>query len=191
MLLVPVEILNRCKGMKIIQTDIPEVLVLEPRVFEDARGFFFEAYNERSFASLGISERFVQDNQSSSKRGVLRGLHFQVEQQQGKLVRVVAGEVFDVAVDLRKGSATFGKWLGVRLSSASHNMIWVPKGFAHGFYTLSETAEVLYKVTDFHAPQHERTLMWNDPEVAIEWPLKGEPVLSDKDRLGIGLKEIG
>jgi len=121
---------------------------------------------------------------------VLRGLHFQVEQAQGKLVRVVAGEVFDVAVDLRKGSATFGKWAGARLSSTNHHMIWIPKGFAHGFYTLSANAEVLYKVTDFYAPQHERTLLWNDPDVGIEWPLKGEPILSDKDRVGVKLKEI-
>jgi len=190
MLLVPVDNLESVQGMKIIQTDIPEVLVLEPRVFADARGFFFEAYNERSFASAGISERFVQDNQSSSKRGVLRGLHFQVKQQQGKLVRVVSGEVFDVAVDLRKGSATFGKWVGVRLSSTNHNMIWVPKGFAHGFYTLSESAEVLYKVTDFYSPQHERTLMWNDPDVGVEWPIEGEPLVSEKDRAGMRLREL-
>ena len=189
MLLLQLDFFHWCKGMKIIETAIPEVLVLEPRVFADARGFFFEAYNERSFASAGISERFVQDNQSSSKLGVLRGLHFQVEQPQGKLVRVIAGEVFDVAVDLRKGSATFGKWVGVRLSSGSRNMIWVPKGFAHGFYALSETAEVLYKVTDFYSPQHERTLLWNDPDVGVEWPIEGEPLLSEKDRAGMRLRE--
>jgi dTDP-4-dehydrorhamnose 3,5-epimerase len=137
-----------------------------------------------------LLERFVQDNQSYSKRGVLRGLHFQIEQAQGKLVRVVSGEVFDAAVDIRTDSATFGKWVGLRLSSENHQMIWIPKGFAHGFYTLSETAQVIYKVTDFYAPQHERTLLWNDPDVAVEWPLGGEPILSDKDRAGMRLKQI-
>ncbi len=175
--------------MKIIPTGIPDLLVFEPRTFADARGLFFEVYNERSFASAGIHERFVQDNQSKSKKGVLRGLHFQVEQAQGKLVRAITGEIFDVAVDLRKGSATLGKWAGVRLSAESHQMIWIPKGFAHGFYTLSESADVHYKVTDFYAPQHERTLLWNDPELAIEWPLNGEPILSDKDRAGMRLQE--
>jgi len=176
--------------MKVIPTDIPDVVVLEPIIYADSRGYFLETYNEQSFEALGIAERFVQDNQSYSRRGVLRGLHFQVERAQGKLVRAVAGEVFDVAVDLRKESATFGKWAGTRLSSMNHQMIWIPKGFAHGFYTLSESAEVAYKVTDFYAPQHERTLLWNDPDVAIQWPLKGEPILSDKDRTGIRLKEI-
>ena len=175
--------------MKTLKTDIPEVLVLEPRVFADGRGFFFEAYNERTFASLGIHEKFVQDNQSYSKRGALRGLHFQAEQAQGKLVRVVTGEIFDVAVDLRKHSATRGKWVGVKLSSADHHVIWIPKGFAHGFYTLSERAEVLYKVTDFYAPGHERTLLWNDPELNINWPLVGEPIISEKDRAGMSFKE--
>ncbi len=175
--------------MKIIQTEIPEVFVLEPRTFADARGYFFEVYNERSFAPAGIHERFVQDNQSNSKKGVLRGLHFQVQQAQGKLVRVITGEIFDVAVDLRKGSATLGKWVGVRLSAESHQMIWIPKGFAHGFYALSEKADVHYKVTDFYAPQYERTLLWNDPEVAIAWPLSGEPILSEKDRAGVGFRE--
>ena len=176
--------------MKIIPTAIADVVVLEPRIFTDSRGFFLETYNEHSFAALGIAERFVQDNESYSKQGVLRGLHFQVEQAQGKLVRAVAGEVFDVAVDLRKGSTTFGKWAWARLSGMNHHMIWIPKGFAHGFYTLSETAEVVYKVTDFYAPQHERTLLWNDPDVGIDWPLRGEPILSDKDRAGARLKEI-
>jgi len=176
--------------MKVIPTEIPDVVVLEPIIYADSRGYFLETYNEQSFEALGIAERFVQDNQSYSRRGVLRGLHFQVERAQGKLVRAVAGEVFDVAVDLRKESATFGKWAGTRLSSMNHQMIWIPKGFAHGFYTLSESAEVAYKVTDFYAPQHERTLLWNDPDVAIQWPLKGEPILSHKDRAGIRLKEI-
>ena len=177
--------------MKVIPTEIPDVVVLEPIIYADSRGYFLETYNEQSFEALGIAERFVQDNQSYSRRGVLRGLHFQVERAQGKLVRAVAGEIFDVAVDLRKESATFGKWAGTRLSSMNHQMIWIPKGFAHGFYTLSESAEVAYKVTDFYAPQHERTLLWNDPDVAIQWPLKGEPILSLKDRAGIRLKEIG
>ena len=176
--------------MKVIPTEIPDVVVLEPIIYADSRGHFLETYNEQSFEALGIAERFVQDNQSYSRRGVLRGLHFQVDRAQGKLVRAVAGEVFDVAVDLRKESATFGKWAGTRLSSMNHQMIWIPKGFAHGFYTLSESAEVAYKVTDFYAPQHEQTLLWNDPDVAIQWPLKGEPILSDKDRAGIRLKEI-
>ena len=176
--------------MKVIPTEIPDVVVLEPVIHADSRGYFLETYNAQSFEALGIAEQFVQDNQSYSRRGVLRGLHFQVERAQGKLVRAVAGEVFDVAVDLRKESATFGKWAGTRLSSMNHQMIWIPKGFAHGFYTLSESAEVTYKVTDFYAPQHERTLLWNDPDVAIQWPLKGEPILSDKDRTGIRLKEI-
>jgi dTDP-4-dehydrorhamnose 3,5-epimerase len=175
--------------MKIIQTEIPEVLILEPRTFSDARGYFFEAYNERSFVSAGISDRFVQDNQSHSQKGVLRGLHFQVDQEQGKLIRVITGEIFDVAVDLRRGSPNLGKWIGIRLSAASHHMVWIPKGFAHGFYTLSEHADVHYKVTDFYAPQHERTLLWNDPEIAVKWPLQGEPVLSEKDRAGIGFRE--
>jgi dTDP-4-dehydrorhamnose 3,5-epimerase len=175
--------------MKIIPTEIPDVVVLEPRIFADARGFFFEAYNERSFASLGIPSRFVQDNQSLSKRNVLRGLHFQVQQEQGKLVRAIAGEVFDVAVDLRKRSATFGKWVGVNLSSENRRIIWIPKGFAHGFYTLQD-AEVLYKVSEFYAPEHERTLLWNDPIVGVHWPLRGEPILSEKDRAGLRLAEV-
>jgi dTDP-4-dehydrorhamnose 3,5-epimerase len=177
-------------AMKIIPTEIPDVVVLEPPIFADFRSFFLETYNERSSEALGIAERFVQDNESYSKRGVLRGLHFQMEQAQGKLVRAVAGEVFDVAVDLRTGSATFGKWACARLSAINHHMIWIPKGFAHGFYTLSESAVVTYKVTDYYAPQHERTLLWNDPDVGIDWPLRGEPILSDKDRAGVRLKEI-
>jgi dTDP-4-dehydrorhamnose 3,5-epimerase len=176
--------------MQILSTEIPDILLLEPGIFSDSRGFFLETYNERAFSQLGISQRFVQDNQSHSKRGALRGLHYQVEQPQGKLVRVLYGEVFDVAVDLRPNSATFGKWAGARLSSENHRMIWIPQGFAHGFYTLSETAGVAYKVTDFYAPQHERTLRWNDPDVGIAWPLLGEPLLSEKDRSGHFLKDL-
>jgi dTDP-4-dehydrorhamnose 3,5-epimerase len=175
--------------MQIISTEIPDVLVLEPRVFADSRGFFLETYNERVFSNLGLNLHFVQDNQSHSKQGVLRGLHYQVEQAQGKLVRVLQGEIFDVAVDLRPGSATYGKWVGVHLSSSNNHMIWIPKGFAHGFYTCSETADVLYKVTDFYAPKHERTLIWKDPAVNIKWPLTAEPILSDKDKLGHSLKD--
>jgi len=176
--------------MNIIKAAIQDVLVLEPSVFSDARGFFMETYNERTFAALGIGERFVQDNQSRSKRGVLRGLHYQSAQAQGKLVRVLSGEVYDVAVDLRTGSPTFGKWVGERLSSENKKMIWIPKGFAHGFYTLSETADVAYKVTEFRAAEHERTLAWDDAQVGIQWPLMGEPILSDKDKVGHGLEEV-
>lgn len=176
--------------MKSIPAEIPDVLVFEPRLFSDARGYFLEVYNERSFAALGLTETFVQDNQSHSKKGVLRGLHYQLEQAQGKLVRVLHGEIFDVAVDLRPNSPSFGKWVGETLSSENHKMIWIPKGFAHGFYTVSETADVAYKVTDFYAPQHERTLLWNDADLGIVWPLVGEPVLSDKDRAGQALRDF-
>jgi len=175
--------------MKIIETAIPGILVLEPRVFSDARGFFLETYNQRTFTEVGITEQFVQDNQSHSKKGVLRGMHYQVQQAQGKLVRVLQGEIFDVVVDLRPHSPTFGKWVADRLSSANKKMLWVPKGFAHGFYTVSESADVAYKVTDFYAPQFERTLLWNDADVGIAWPFKGEPILSDKDRAGHLLAE--
>jgi len=176
--------------MQIIQTKIPEVIVLEPQTFSDSRGFFLETYNERGFHDLGITERFVQDNQSHSKKGVLRGLHFQIEKAQGKLVRVLQGEIFDVAVDLRPGSKTYGNWAAARLTSTNHHMIWIPKGFAHGFCTLSETADVAYKVTDFYSPQYERTLLWNDPDVAIDWPFEGEPILSDKDRAGYTFRAL-
>jgi len=175
--------------MKIIETPISGVLVLEPRVFSDARGLFFETYNERVFRELGITERFVQDNQSRSKKGVLRGMHYQTDQPQGKLIRVLNGEIFDVVVDLRQQSPTFGKWAAVRLSSENKRMLWVPKEFAHGFYTVSDSADVAYKVTEFYAPQLERTLVWNDPDVGIAWPLKGEPILSDKDQAGHRLVE--
>ena len=176
--------------MKVIETALPGVLLLEPKVFSDARGFFFEIYNQRSFAPLGISDHFVQDNHSHSKKGVLRGLHYQCEQAQGKLVRVLRGEVFDVAVDLRRDSPTFGKWVGERLSDSNKKMIWIPKGLAHGYLTLSDSADVAYKVTDFWAPQFEKTLLWNDPDIAIAWPLDGEPILSEKDRAGHFFKDF-
>jgi dTDP-4-dehydrorhamnose 3,5-epimerase len=176
--------------MRIHRTELEGVLVLEPEVFSDNRGFFLETYNEKTYATAGITERFVQDNQSHSTRGVLRGLHYQFGSPQGKLIRVLQGEVYDVAVDIRPGSASFGKWAAVRLNAAERKTIWIPRGFAHGFYTLSETAEVAYKVTEFHAPKLERTLLWNDPGVGIRWPLCGEPILSDKDRAGHCLEEL-
>lgn len=174
--------------MKVECVAIPEVLVLEPDVFGDARGFFFESYNRRRFAAAtGLDIEFVQDNQSRSARNVLRGLHYQVRQPQGKLVRVVAGEIWDVAVDLRRGSPSFGRWAGAKLDAVSHRMLWVPPGFAHGFVVLSEQADVLYKATDFYAPAHERTLLWSDAAIGIPWPQAGEPVMTDKDRRGIPL----
>jgi dTDP-4-dehydrorhamnose 3,5-epimerase len=176
--------------MKVTKAALPDVLVLEPKVFSDVRGFFLEIYNERTFAELGIREQFVQDNQSHSKRGVLRGLHYQSEQAQSKLVRVLQGEIFDVAVDLRHESPTFGKWTAERLSSDNKKMLWIPKGFAHGFLTLSETADVAYKVTNFYAPQFEKTLLWNDSGVAIDWPLDSAPILSDKDLAGHSLRDV-
>jgi dTDP-4-dehydrorhamnose 3,5-epimerase len=176
--------------MQVMETAIPGVLVLEPKVFSDVRGHFLETYNERVFAELGILERFVQDNQSFSKRGVLRGLHYQVQHAQGKLVRVLQGEIFDVVVDLREASSTFGKWVGQRLSGINKNMIWIPKGMAHGFYTLSDSADVSYKVTDFWSPEFERTLLWNDPEIGIRWPADRMPILSDKDLAGHLLKKF-
>jgi dTDP-4-dehydrorhamnose 3,5-epimerase len=175
--------------VRVERTSIPEVLLLEPKVFTDARGSFLETWGERLFAELGIAARFVQDNQSRSGRNVLRGLHYQIRQPQGKLVRVAAGAIFDVAVDLRRGSKSFGKWVGMRLDAESHRMAWIPPGFAHGFCVLGEGAEVLYKVTDFYAPEHDRTLLWNDPALGIDWPLAGEPVLSDKDRRGVPLAQ--
>ncbi len=168
--------------MNIINTDIPDLLIIEPKVFGDDRGFFFESYNERTWReATGLSTHFVQDNHSRSMKNVLRGLHYQLRQPQGKLVRVVVGEVFDVAVDIRRGSPTFGKWAGVRLSARNKRQLWIPEGFAHGFLVLSEAAEFLYKATDFYAPQHERSIVWNDPDLAIDWPLDGEPILSAKD----------
>jgi dTDP-4-dehydrorhamnose 3,5-epimerase len=172
--------------MQSLQTDIPEVIIFEPKVFGDTRGFFFESYNERVFReATGFDIAFVQDNHSRSAKGVLRGLHYQVEQPQGKLVRVTSGEVFDVAVDVRKSSPTFGKYVGVHLSAENHRQLWIPAGFAHGFLVLSDFAEFLYKTTDFYAPEHERCIIWNDPHIDIAWPLQGEPLLSQKDLNGV------
>jgi len=176
--------------MRVLRTEIPEVLLLEPRVFGDERGFFFESYNRRTFReATGVDIEFVQDNHSRSVRNVLRGLHYQIRQPQGKLVRCVAGEVFDVAVDLRRSSPTFGRWVGFTLSAESRRMAWIPPGFAHGYLVVSETAEFLYKTTDYYAPEHERTLAWNDPALAIAWPLAGEPILAEKDRRGVPLAQ--
>ena len=172
--------------MKIITTDIPDVLIVEPQVFGDDRGFFFESFNQKSWQEqIGMDIRFVQHNHSCSEQNVLRGLHYQIKQSQGKLVRVISGEVYDVAVDLRRSSPTFGKWVGAHLSAANKKQFWVPEGFAHGFYVLSEIAEFLYLATDFYAPEYERTIAWDDPDLNISWPLLDkEPVLSGKDRMG-------
>lgn len=171
--------------MKSISTAIADVFILEPKVFGDTRGFFFESFNTRAFAeATGLDVQFVQDNHSRSAKGVLRGLHYQVQHPQGKLVRVVRGSVFDVAVDIRKASPTFGKWVGVELTEDNHRQLWVPPGLAHGFLVTSESADFLYKTTDYYAPEHERCLAWNDPDIAIEWPLEGAPQLSAKDQLG-------
>jgi dTDP-4-dehydrorhamnose 3,5-epimerase len=175
--------------VKVTRTDIPDVLILEPRVHQDDRGFFLESYNRRTFRdTTGLDVDFVQDNQSFSVRNVLRGLHYQIRQAQGKLVHVLAGEIFDVAVDLRRSSPTFRKWIGATLTGGGHRMIWIPAGFAHGYIVLSEHAIVFYKTTDFYAPEHERTVLWNDPDLAIRWPLEGEPIVSDKDRRGSGFR---
>ncbi len=172
--------------MKATPTAIPDVLVLEPKVFGDDRGFFFESYNHKAFCeATGLNPTFVQDNHSKSVRNVLRGLHYQIEQAQGKLVRVVQGEVFDVAVDLRKGFRTFGQWVGEHLSAENKKQLWIPAGFAHGFVVLSETAEFLYKTTDYYAPQFERSIAWNDPDLAINWPVTGDVALSAKDLAGV------
>ncbi len=176
--------------MKVTPTGFCEVLLLEPRVFGDARGFFYESWNEREFERTGIRARFVQDNHSRSGRGVLRGLHYQIRQPQGKLIRVVAGEIFDVAVDIRRSSPTFGRWEGVRLNAESHKMLWIPVGFAHGFCVLSDFAEILYKATEFYAPEDERCILWNDPDLHIDWPLPGTPVLSAKDVAGTRLRDV-
>lgn len=173
--------------MHLTQTAVPDVLLIEPRVFGDARGFFMETWNARTFAEAGLDLQFVQDNHSRSAAGTLRGLHYQIRQPQGKLVRVTVGEVFDVAVDLRRGSASFGRWVGERLSAENKRMLWVPPGFAHGFLVLSEAAEFQYKCTDFYAPEHERCIRWDDPDLAIDWPLPGgrEPLVSEKDAAGV------
>lgn len=177
--------------MIVTPTAIPDVLILEPKVFGDERGFFFESYNRRAFReATGRDVDFVQDNHSRSARHVLRGMHYQIRQPQGKLVRVTAGEVFDAVVDLRKSSPTFGKWVGVTLSAANRRMLWAPEGFAHGFVVTSESAEFLYKTTDYYAPEHERSLLWNDPAVGIEWPLAGaQPLLKPKDAAGAPLAD--
>jgi len=175
--------------VQVIATDLAEVLLLEPKVFGDARGFFLESYNKRVLAEIGIQGEFVQDNHSRSTRGVLRGLHYQLQQAQGKLVRVVAGRVFDVAVDLRRSSPTFGRWTGFELSAENKRIAWIPPGFGHGFLVLSDSADFLYKATDYYAPEHERCVRWNDPAIGIQWPLDGEPLLSAKDREGKLLRD--
>ena len=178
--------------MNIVTTRLPEVLIIEPKVFGDERGFFFESFNQRAFdEATGLSLPFVQDNHSKSAKNVLRGLHYQLPPQaQGKLVRVVAGEVFDVAVDIRRDSPNFGQWTSAVLSAENRCQLWIPPGFAHGFLVLSDSAEFLYKTTDYYAPEQERCIRWDDPDLAIEWPIEGEPVLSAKDALGKRLSEI-
>jgi dTDP-4-dehydrorhamnose 3,5-epimerase len=176
--------------MQLIKTALADVLILEPKIFGDDRGFFYESFNQQTFAQLtGVKAQFVQDNHSKSAANVLRGLHYQIEQPQGKLVRVTAGAVFDVAVDIRRQSATFGQWVGVVLSAENKRQMWVPAGFAHGFLVMEDNTEFLYKTTDYYAPQHERCIRWDDPLIAIEWPLSAEPNLSAKDQLGIDLAQ--
>lgn len=176
--------------MKVIETAIPEVKIIEPKVFGDERGFFFESYNQRAFnEAVGCEVNFVQDNHSRSQKGVLRGLHYQIQQAQGKLVRCTQGEVFDVAVDLRQSSATFGQWVGVVLSGENKRQMWMPEGFAHGFVVLSDVAEFLYKTTDFYAPEHEQAIIWSDPQLAIDWPLKQTPSLSQKDASAVSFAD--
>ena len=175
--------------MNVLPTEISDVLIFEPRVFEDDRGFFFESFNEQVFTDkTGVAARFVQDNHSRSCQNVLRGLHYQIQQPQGKLVRAIVGTILDVAVDIRQQSPTFGQWVSCNLSAENKRMLWVPAGFAHGFAVISEVAEVLYKATDYYAPQFERCLLWNDPDLAIDWALKAEPLLSAKDQTGKPLK---
>jgi dTDP-4-dehydrorhamnose 3,5-epimerase len=172
-----------------IPTSLPGVFILEPRVFGDERGFFFESYNQQAMSEAGITQKFVQDNHSCSARNVLRGLHYQVKHPQGKLVRVAEGEIIDVAVDLRRASASFGKWEAVRLSGENKRMLWIPSGFAHGFRVVSEKADVLYKATDFYAPEHERTLAWDDPQLKIDWELDSAPIVSAKDQRGASFRD--
>jgi dTDP-4-dehydrorhamnose 3,5-epimerase len=176
-------------ALKKIPTSLPEVFILEPRIFGDERGFFFESYNQRAMADVGVTERFVQDNHSCSSRNVVRGLHYQVNRPQGKLLRVAEGEILDVAVDMRRSSANFGRWEAVRLSGENKRMLWIPAGFAHGFRVVSEKAHVLYKATDFYAPEHERTLAWNDSDLKINWELDGEPIISAKDQGGVAFRD--
>ena len=175
--------------MKATATEIPDVLVLDPKVLGDERGYFLESYNRRNFEQVGIHAHFVQDNESRSQKNVLRGLHYQIKQTQGKLVRVLSGNIYDVVVDLRRSSRTFGKWVGVELSFENHKMLWVPRGFAHGFLVLSDSAVVAYKTDDFWAPEWERSILWNDPDIGIAWPLTGEPILSPKDVGGKRFKD--
>jgi len=170
--------------MKVTPTELPDVLLIEPRVFADERGFFFESYNRRALAEAGLAGEFVQDNHSRSRRGVLRGLHYQIEHAQGKLVRVLSGEVFDVAVDIRRSSPMFGRWTGMMLSADNKRMLWIPPGFAHGFLVTSEAAEVLYKTTDYWYPDFERTLLWSDPVLGVEWPVASAPIVAAKDAAG-------
>jgi dTDP-4-dehydrorhamnose 3,5-epimerase len=175
--------------MKVIKTEIPDVLIFDPKVFADDRGFFFESFNQKKLSDFGVRNMFVQDNHSRSVKGVLRGLHYQIEQTQGKLVRVVSGEIFDVAVDIRSSSSTFGKWVGAILSADNKQIMWIPAGFAHGFLTLSDSADVLYKATDYYAPQFERTIAWDDKDLDIKWPLAGAPIMSAKDRSGVPFRD--
>lgn len=176
--------------MNIVRTEIPDVLIVQPKVFGDSRGFFFESFNQQQFEQLtGVAPSFVQDNHSRSARGVLRGLHYQIHQPQGKLVRVIAGEVFDVCVDMRRSSPTFGKSVYVTLSADNHRQLWIPPGFAHGFLVTSESADFVYKTTDYYAPEYERSVLWNDAALAIPWPLQGEPLLSAKDKAGMPLAQ--
>jgi dTDP-4-dehydrorhamnose 3,5-epimerase len=176
-------------AIKKIPTSLPGVFILEPRVFGDERGFFFESYNEQAMAEIGITEKFVQDNHSCSSQNVLRGLHYQVRHPQGKLVRAAEGEILDVAVDMRRSSPSFGRWEAVRLSGENKRMLWIPVGFAHGFRVISDKAHVLYKATDFYAPEHERTLAWNDPDLKINWELDGDPTVSAKDQRGAAFRD--
>ena len=176
--------------MKVISTAIPEVLILQPKVFGDDRGFFLESYNKKTFEdTTGIKAEFVQDNHSRSAKGVLRGLHYQIKNPQGKLVRVTYGKVFDVAVDLKRSSKSFGKWVGVELSAENKNQLWIPQGFAHGFVVLSDAAEFLYKTTDYYSPEYERCIRWDDPELSIDWQYIGEPLVSEKDGRGVSISE--
>jgi dTDP-4-dehydrorhamnose 3,5-epimerase len=175
--------------LNLIPTSLKDVVILEPKVFGDERGFFLEAYNEETFGKLGLPTRFMQDNHSGSRKGVLRGLHYQLKQPQGKLVRALRGAIYDVAVDLRRDSPQFGQWFGTELSAENRRMLWVPPGFGHGFLVTSDFAEVSYKATELYAPAFERSVLWNDPAIGIEWPLDGEPTLSEKDRAGLLLAE--